>query len=215
MFDVLFETCGALCHQIPDRTFFPGGKQMPFCARCTGIYVNVALSFGFALWAAGKAFRITAVRPLWLVFWLSFIFLAISWIAGFFFVSSPLFLQYASGIPFAWTSTFLLMHSFNGLFWERSISWNPRPGLATPAVIFLAVNAAILVDSQFVFYVFAWGSVVGAFIGFGLLNGIILLNVFTLRQNTFTRPVQFIGALGISFVLTGAETILYGWLFRG
>ena len=34
------------CHRKPERSFFWKGKQFPFCARCTGIYVGyMALPF--------------------------------------------------------------------------------------------------------------------------------------------------------------------------
>jgi hypothetical protein len=39
-----------LCHQIPARSFFLWGSQMPVCARCTGIYAGAAVS---ALMAIG------------------------------------------------------------------------------------------------------------------------------------------------------------------
>lgn len=32
------------CHQRPDRSFFPGGYQMPVCARCTGVIIGYLLA---------------------------------------------------------------------------------------------------------------------------------------------------------------------------
>lgn len=29
-----------VCHQRPDRSFHPGGVQMPVCTRCTGLYAG-------------------------------------------------------------------------------------------------------------------------------------------------------------------------------
>lgn len=44
MLDAFFKAIGyGLCHQLPERSFFGGGYQLPVCARDTGIY------FGFAL----------------------------------------------------------------------------------------------------------------------------------------------------------------------
>ena len=40
-------SCGdRLCHQKSDRSFFINGNQMPFCARCTAIWLG--LTFGLA-----------------------------------------------------------------------------------------------------------------------------------------------------------------------
>ncbi len=36
---------GAVCHQLPERSIMVGGKLLPLCARCTGIYTGIFLSF--------------------------------------------------------------------------------------------------------------------------------------------------------------------------
>jgi uncharacterized membrane protein len=38
-----------ICHQRPERSFHIGGRQMPVCARCTGLYVSAAAAVPIAL----------------------------------------------------------------------------------------------------------------------------------------------------------------------
>lgn len=41
-------SCGdSMCHQISSRSFFINGNQMPFCSRCTAIWIGVAIGLGF------------------------------------------------------------------------------------------------------------------------------------------------------------------------
>lgn len=35
----------AICHRITDRSFTVAGRQLPLCARCTGIYLGISLTF--------------------------------------------------------------------------------------------------------------------------------------------------------------------------
>jgi uncharacterized membrane protein len=35
----------AVCHRIPERSFFIGGQQLPLCARCSGTYLGALTSF--------------------------------------------------------------------------------------------------------------------------------------------------------------------------
>ncbi|HEX7283845.1 MAG TPA: DUF2085 domain-containing protein [Vicinamibacterales bacterium] len=44
-----------VCHQIPERSFFVDGWQLPVCARCTGLYLG-ALA-GLVAWCAWKLAR--------------------------------------------------------------------------------------------------------------------------------------------------------------
>ena len=46
---------GVICHQLPDRSFFVDGRQLPVCARCTGLYASGLI--GFVGWMAVKSVR--------------------------------------------------------------------------------------------------------------------------------------------------------------
>ncbi len=48
-----------ICHQMPERSFFIFGKQLPVCSRCTGLY------FGF-LWGAILYPFIFKLNRLWI-----------------------------------------------------------------------------------------------------------------------------------------------------
>jgi uncharacterized membrane protein len=37
------------CHQKYDRSIFLNGNQMPFCSRCTAIWLGIALGLGFMI----------------------------------------------------------------------------------------------------------------------------------------------------------------------
>lgn len=46
---------GALiCHQRPERSFFVDTRQIPVCARCTGLYAGAAFAVPMALVAASS-----------------------------------------------------------------------------------------------------------------------------------------------------------------
>ncbi len=39
----------ALCHQLPERSFFFHEHQSPLCARCTGMYLGLLIGFSFLI----------------------------------------------------------------------------------------------------------------------------------------------------------------------
>ncbi|MGD2050566.1 MAG: DUF2085 domain-containing protein, partial [Chloroflexota bacterium] len=43
----------AVCHRITDRSFTIAGRQLPLCARCTGMFLGVTLTFA-VLGLAGR-----------------------------------------------------------------------------------------------------------------------------------------------------------------
>jgi uncharacterized membrane protein len=57
-----------VCHQRPDRSFHTRAAQWPVCARCSGLYLSVALGVAAALLAGPRrALRFAAWRPLLVV----------------------------------------------------------------------------------------------------------------------------------------------------
>jgi len=55
--------CRGLCHQMPERSFYLNGRQLPLCARCTGTYMGMFIglaSLGLIL-RRGKASRLPPV----------------------------------------------------------------------------------------------------------------------------------------------------------
>ena len=44
-----------ICHQLPERSFFFDGRQLPVCARCSGLYLSGVA--GFAGWVVVKSTR--------------------------------------------------------------------------------------------------------------------------------------------------------------
>ncbi|NLP46977.1 MAG: DUF2085 domain-containing protein [Epulopiscium sp.] len=49
MQDIFYFLCRGICHQIPERSFIIGHQYLPLCARCTGIYIGVFISFLYLL----------------------------------------------------------------------------------------------------------------------------------------------------------------------
>jgi uncharacterized membrane protein len=45
----LYSVGDRLCHQRAERSFFINGNQMPFCSRCTAIWVGSAIGLGFII----------------------------------------------------------------------------------------------------------------------------------------------------------------------
>jgi len=45
--DSIYGIGDRMCHQKAERSFFLNGNQMPFCSRCTAIWLGLAIGLGF------------------------------------------------------------------------------------------------------------------------------------------------------------------------
>jgi uncharacterized membrane protein len=60
LFLALVYAAGSIvCHQLPERSFFLDGRQLPVCARCTGLYLSSAAGFlGWCMWKTIRGRRV-------------------------------------------------------------------------------------------------------------------------------------------------------------
>jgi uncharacterized membrane protein len=45
--NIVYSAGDRLCHQKTERSFFINGNQMPFCSRCTALWLGLAIGLGF------------------------------------------------------------------------------------------------------------------------------------------------------------------------
>jgi uncharacterized membrane protein len=81
---------GVICHQLPDRSFLIDGRQLPVCARCTGLYLSGAAGLlGWVALKIARRWRGLAVSPR----------AALAVVAG---AALPTLISYATGITGVW-----------------------------------------------------------------------------------------------------------------
>src|SRR5688500_4076216 len=61
-FAFVYAAGSVVCHQLPERSFLLDGRQLPVCARCTGLYLSGAAGvLGWCVWKAALGWRRFAV----------------------------------------------------------------------------------------------------------------------------------------------------------
>ena len=128
--DAFFTAIGyGLCHQLPERSFFGGGYQLPVCARDTGIY------FGFALGLLALAMLARGSRPQelprWPVLLLIGVFIAAMGVDGVTSYaglrSSTNDLRLITGLGTGWGLAALTFPMLNAQVWVRpSVTRTPQ-----------------------------------------------------------------------------------------
>lgn len=63
-FAFVYAAGSVICHQLPERSFSLDGRQLPVCARCTGLYLaGAAGALGWCVWKAGRGWRRFSLPP--------------------------------------------------------------------------------------------------------------------------------------------------------
>ena len=205
----------ALCHRITARSFVINGRQLPLCARCTGMYLGVAITFVALLLARRE--RRTDLPPLPILLVLvGFIgAMGIDGVNSYthFFPNFPHvyeprnWLRLVTGMGTGLAMGLLVFPALMQTLWRngngRSIIENGRELLA---MLLLAGTAVLLVLSNqpTILYVMALVSVAGVLMIVTSLNAVLLLMLFK-RDGRAVRWQETAVPLLISLTLAVLE----------
>jgi uncharacterized membrane protein len=135
-----------LCHQLPARSFFGAGHQVPVCARDEGIYLGFVVSLlVLAILSRGRR---PAELPRWPVLALAGVFVGImAWdgvtsYAGLRTTTNEI--RLITGLLTGWALPVVLVPMLNGQLWRRPGTGRVPDGLAS-ALLWLAPLPVVFV----------------------------------------------------------------------
>ncbi len=176
----------AVCHRIDGRSFHIGNIQMPLCARCTGIYLGVALGVA-AMVVAGRG-RAGALPPLRVIITLILFIVAmgLDGVNSFLTLLPRLphvyepqnWLRLVTGTLDGVAMAVLIFPMFNQTLWRN---WEDRPVIANMrevgVLVLLAavVIALVLSDNAVILYPLALISVGGVVLLLTLINSMLFM----------------------------------------
>lgn len=214
--DVLHWFGFGLCHQLPERSFFGGGLQVPVCARDTGIYVGMVVSLAL-LSMLHRGSRPTD-SPRWYVW----AFMAASLVAmGWDGVSSyggwrttTNEIRLATGLVVGFSAAVIAFPLIQDILWERSDGVR----VLHPVRRFLVWVSAIPLTYAFVWWVAPLAGrlypVVVALATVGALSmvNIIIVGVFPRYDRRARRWRDLIEPFALAVVLAIVEVAVAAWV---
>jgi len=206
----------AVCHRIPDRSFFLGDRPLPLCARCTGMYLGAlaGLLYQFRL---GRRGGMPSLK-IGLVLGAFFLAFAVDGINSYLhlFPSAPglyepkNYLRLLTGSGLGVAIAAMLYPTFNQVVWanwsaERTLSsWRQLIGLLG---LVLVIDLAVLTQNPLILYPLALVSSATVWVILGTVYTIVWVLILH-RENTFTSSRQLGWLLLAGFVVALAQIAL-------
>jgi uncharacterized membrane protein len=205
-----------ICAQLPTHSFYPGGEQLPLCARNTGIYLGFMLTL-FMLHATGRGKAQEMPRwPIVLLLVAGIVALAIDGLnsflldLGLFHLYQPYnTLRLATGLLTGFALATLTLPMLNRLFWrayneQRSItSWSTLLLFLTGLLLSFFV---VVSQSWLVLYPIALLSTGGLLTALGIVN-LIPLVAISRREQAFEHYRALLPFFGLALLLATGELL--------
>jgi uncharacterized membrane protein len=215
----------AVCHRIELRSFHLGERQLPLCARCTGMFIGavVGLVYQFALFPKRSG---TPRRGILVTMGMMILAFAIDGINSYvsLFPGAPTLyapnntLRLLTGTGMGLVIAAVLFIAFNQTIWKDFRSdpafenWRSYAGLIGLGLIF---DGVILTENPLVLYPLALISAAGVLVLLTMIYAMLLL-IVTRAENRFTRVAEIALPLAAGFSLgilqVGVLDLIRFWL---
>lgn len=208
----------AVCHRIDGRSFHIGDRQMPLCARCTGMYLGAMLGLLYQVVIAPRRGRMLSWRA-WIPLSLFVVAFGVDGLNSYGHLVPGLhlpnlyepqnWLRLLTGSGMGLVMVIALYPVFNQTVWR---SWIDRPafsGWRAWAGLFgltLILDLLTLTQNPLVLYPLAYISAGGVLVLLTMTYSIVWVMLFR-RENRISLPVQLIWPLLAGFTSTLVQII--------
>ncbi|HID54457.1 MAG TPA: DUF2085 domain-containing protein [Anaerolineae bacterium] len=211
-----------ICHRLPSHSFTIYGRPLPLCARCTGIYLGIVLSF-LVLGLAGRWRRVNMPPTLILLALIGFVgLMGVDGVNSYmhFFPELPHlyeprnWLRLVTGMGAGLTMGVLVFPALAQTLWRQQ-DFRPvlTSGRELAGLVLVAITAVLLILSNqpTLLYVLALVSAAGVLLILMAINAVILL-ILLRRDGRAARWRDTVIPLTIALFLSVAQITAVAWL---
>ncbi len=203
----------AVCHRIDLRSFHLGERQLPLCARCSGMFLGALLGLIYQAMRSGRRAGFSPWQ-VWVV--LGFFFLAF----GFDGVNSYLhlfpnapglyepknWLRLLTGTGMGLTISAAIYPAFVQTVWrdwENKPVFNTLPALGPLVLLALLLDAVVLTENPLVLYPLALVSAAGVVFLLTLVYSMVWVMIFRLENKAYRLAhllLPLVGGFGLALL---------------
>jgi len=217
----------AICHQLPSHSFHLGGRQLPLCARCTGIYLGAFLTLiGLMAFRRGRPGKMPPTSLLALL--VGFIALmgidgVNSYLATFFPFWPHLYepqnwLRLTTGLLTGIALAIIVVPLFHATVWHTP---SPKPVLPDiRSLLPFLVLAFVLIplvsaELPILFYPIALASTLGVIMLLSIVNSVlaaVMLRLDNRAERWVDALLPLLAGVGLAFLEISAMDAFRAWL---
>jgi len=215
----------AVCHRIDVRSFHIGTRQLPLCARCSGMYMGALLGLVFLTVASPKRAGMPS-KSLFIPLGLLVLAFGVDGVNSYFtlmkgiggpFANLPTIyepnntLRLLTGTGMGLVIAVVLFPAFNQTLWS---DWDPRPALSgwralgVMLLLALALDLLVLTDSPVVLFPLAILSALTVLLLLSMVYGLFAV-MATRKDNAFKKLYQAWLPLTAGFTIAMLQIVVF------